>query len=101
MELKQRHLLTSCVPLLVRIAKDVTLLNFIRILHNKGRKVAWYLVAFLLCGSRAEESQCGSSAPSNRISCGCNLPKGNFGRDAGEGCRACGFSRWKKFSNCI
>lgn len=51
MELKQRNLLTSCVPLLVRIVKDVTLLNLIRILHNKGGKVVWYFVAFLLCRS--------------------------------------------------
>lgn len=89
MKLKQRrHLLTSCVPLLVRILNDVTLLNLIRILHNKGGKVVWYFIAFLLCRSLPEESQCRSSAPSNRISCPYNLPKANFRKDAEE-CLSC------------
>lgn len=40
MKLKQsRHLLTSCEPLLGRILNHVTLLNLIRILHNKGGKL--------------------------------------------------------------
>lgn len=40
MKLKQsRHLLTSWEPLLGRILNHVTLLNLIRILHNKGGKL--------------------------------------------------------------
>ena len=98
MKLKQRaHLLTSRVPLLVRGLNHVTLLNLIRILHNKGEKVVWNFIAFLLCRSPPEESQCRSSAPSNRISCGYSLPRVAFRKDA-EGCCACDFPRWKKFS---
>lgn len=40
MKLKQsRHPWTSCEPLLGRILNHVTLLNLIRILHNKGGKL--------------------------------------------------------------
>lgn len=85
MKLKQsRHLLTSCEPLLGRILNHVTLLNLIRILHNKGGKLYGTSLHFCYVEACRKSHNVESSAPSNRISCGYNVPKGNFRKDAEE-----------------
>lgn len=101
MKLKQSgHLLTSRVLLLVRGLRGVTLLNLMRILHNKGEGGKLCGASFHFC--YVEACRKGHNVGVQHLLIGFLVVtiflKATSGRMLKSVCPACGFSRWKQFS---